>query len=151
MPTRAGLGRRLPALAVIGFGFAALYEASSLAFGSMREPGSGFFPTLVCILLIAFGVLTLVEPAHTRLDETHGDSSGQRRIWVVVASLAVYVFVLQPVGFVVATAALLLILLRGIGRVAWSVSAAAAVVGSVACYAGFTRLGSPLPAGVLGF
>lgn len=148
---RAGLGRRLPALALIGLGLAALYEASSLPLGTMRQPGSGFYPTLVCVALIVFAGLALADSARSPLDQEADDVGGHARVWLVVAALAAYVWALVPVGFLACTTALLLLLLRGIGRVSWSASAVAAAIGSIACYALFTRLGTPLPAGVLAF
>ena len=148
---RAGLGRRLPALALIGLGLAALYEALSLPFGTVRQPDSGFYPTVVCVLLIVFGGLALADPARSPLDQEADDSGVNARVWLIVAALAAYAWALTPVGFVLCTAALLVLLLRAIGGVSWTASAAAAAIGSSACYGAFTRLGLPLPAGVLGF
>jgi putative tricarboxylic transport membrane protein len=141
---------RLPALALLGLGLAALAGASGLSFGTLRQPGSGFYPTLVCVALIAFGALSLgvAAPASS---SSAAESGGHARVWLVVAALAAYVWALTPAGFLLCTLALLLLLLRGIGGVSWSASAAAAALGSVACYALFTRLGMPLPAGLLGF
>ncbi|MGH8698411.1 MAG: tripartite tricarboxylate transporter TctB family protein [Burkholderiales bacterium] len=144
---RAKLRGRLPAAALIGVGLAALYAASDLSFGTVRQPGSGFFPTLVCVALIVFGGLALADPA--RALPAPG-SGGEARIWLVVAALAAYGWALAPVGFLPCTMALLLLLLRGIGGVSWPISLAAAAVGAIACYGLFTRLGMPLPAGVLG-
>lgn len=149
MVTHAGLRRRLPALAVVVLGLAGLYVASSLAFGTVSAPGSGFFPTLVCILIVIFGGIALADGRPAGPEES--DKGGQARVWVVVVGLAVYIWALKPVGFPIATAVLLVMLLRGIGNVRGAVSAPAAIVGAAACYWGFTRLGVPLPAGVLGF
>ena len=144
------LSGRLPALALIALGLAALTEASGLSFGTLRQPGSGFYPTLVSLALIAFGALSLgvAAPAPGSRSAPPG---GHARVWLVVAALAAFVWALKPVGFLLCAAALLLLLLRGIGGVSWLASTAAAALGSVACYALFTRLGMPLPAGLLGF
>jgi putative tricarboxylic transport membrane protein len=141
---------RLPALALIGLGLAALIEASGLSFGTLRQPGSGFYPMLVCIALIAFGALSLAA-AGPAPSSAAAQAGGHARVWLVVAALLAYVWVLIPVGFLLSTMALLLLLLRGIGGVAWLGSTTAAALGAVACYALFTRLGMPLPAGLLGF
>jgi hypothetical protein len=124
---------------------------SSLPFGTVRQPGSGFYPTLVCVALIVFGGLALADPARSPLNQEADDTGGHARVWLVVAALAAYAWALTPVGFVLCTAALLVLLLRGIGRVSWIASAAAAVIGSSACYGAFIRLGLPLPAGAFGF
>ena len=144
------LRARLPALALIGLGLAALYEASTLSFGTVRQPGSGFYPTLICVLLIVFGGLALANPTSSPRGEP-ADGGGNVRVWLVVGAVAAYAWALVAVGFLLCTAALLLLLLRGVGRVRWPTSLAAAALGSTACYVLFTRLGTPLPAGVLGF
>lgn len=141
---------RLPAAVLIGIGVAALYEGSGLSFGSVRQPGSGFYPTLVCVALIVFATIAFAKPSPSDAIKAR-EPHGQARVWLVVAALAVYAWVLTPVGFLLCTAALLAVLLRGIGRVSWPVSLAAAAIGSIACYVLFTQLGMPLPAGVLGF
>lgn len=147
---RGRLRSRLPAAVLIGLGLAALYHASSLPFGTVRQPDSGFYPTLVCVALIAFGGLALLDPARPSPDEASA-SGGHARVWLVVAALAAYAWAITPVGFLPCTAALLVLLLRGIGGVSWPITLTAAAVGSAACYALFTQLGMPLPAGVLGF
>lgn len=141
---------RLPAAVLVGIGLAALYEGSGLSFGSVRQPGSGFYPTLVCVALIVFAGIALANPPRTgRIDG--GPSGGHARVWLVVGSVAVYAWALTPAGFLLCTAALLVLLLRGIGGVSWPISLPAAAIGSIACYVLFTRLGMPLPTGVLGF
>ena len=142
---------RLPSLALIALGVAALYKASSLTLGTLRQPDSGFYPTLVCVLLIAFGIMALADAPRAPVEQQTGGARAQARVWLVVVALVAYAWALTPVGFLLCTAALLLLLLRGIGRVSWVVSLASAVIGSIACYAAFIRLGLPLPAGVLGF
>ena len=148
---RGRIRERLPAAALVGLGLAALYEASSLPFGTVRQPDSGFYPTLVSLALIVFSAVALAEATPASPHAEAADARAQTRVWAVVASLAAYAWAITSVGFLVCTVALLVVLLRGIGRMSWPASAAAAVLASVACYALFTRLGLPLPAGVLGF
>ena len=148
---RGRLRSRLPAALLIGLGLAALYVASNLPFGTVREPDSGFYPTLVCVALIAFGGLALADPTRPSSQGEASASGGHGRIWLVVAALAAYAWAIAPVGFLLCTAALLVLLLRGIGGVPWLISLGSAAIGSAACYALFTQLGMPLPAGVLGF
>jgi hypothetical protein len=147
---RARIARRLPAAALIALALAALYEASSLPFGTARQPDSGFYPILVCIALIVFAALALADaPQAARRDEPV-DEVEHARVWLLVAALAVYAVAVTALGFLVCTAALLVLLLR-VGRVSWVASIAAALLASFASYALFTRLGMPLPAGLLGF
>jgi hypothetical protein len=147
---RALLGERIGGLFLVGLGLAGLYIASRLNFGNVHQPGSGFYPVLVCVLLAALGALSLARADRApAADSVSADGDG--RIWIVIAALAVYTWALPKVGFVLCTVALLLLLLRGVGKVSWTGSAISAVVGSVATYAGLVRLGLPLPAGLLPF
>ena len=129
-------------------GLAALYEASSLAFGTLRQPGSGFYPTLVSIALILLGGLALGDKRPPRREP--GASGAHTRVWLVVFALAVYAWALVPVGFILCTVALLVLLLR-LGQVSWVASATVAGVGAIGCYGAFMQLGLALPAGVLAF
>lgn len=142
---------RVASAALIGLGLAALYEASSLPFGTARQPDSGLFPVSVTVALILFAAIAIADGPPPPRGEATAETGGNARIWAVIVALAVYAGLITPVGFIVSTAALLVLLLRGIGRVSWAASAAGAVLGSVGCYWLFTRLGMPLPAGILGF
>jgi hypothetical protein len=127
-------------------GVAAVYAASRLAFGSARAPETGFFPTLVGLALVLFSGLALAEQPENPEPLEPG---GSARLWSVTGATAAYAALIQPVGFLVCTSALLLLLLRGIGRLSWTVSVATALGASIASYELFTRLGMPLPAGLL--
>ena len=138
---------RIASAALLALGLAAAYGAWRLPFGSVRQPETGFFPTLVALALVLFSALALAERPQTLEPLPRG---GPARLWVVTGATAAYAALIQPVGFPVCTAALLLLLLRGIGRASWVVSIVAALVATVAAYELFTRLGMPLPAGLLG-
>jgi len=144
------LAQRLPAATLVALGVFALYKASSLTFGSVREPGSGFFPTLISVSLVTFAAALFLFDRRPRLDGEGEDLRAERSPWIVVAAVAAYALALKHVGFILCTAALILLLLRGIGAVSWRLSLAIAVAATLACHALFTRLGVPLPAGVLG-
>jgi hypothetical protein len=143
-------GQWLPPAALAALGVAALYKASGLPFGSLREPGSGFFPVLIGVALVVFAAASLFDARQPQA-EADGKARGELPVWVVVVALAAYAVALTRVGFVLCTAAVVLLLLRGISAVPWPASVAIAAIASIACYALFTRLGVPLPAGILGF
>ena len=149
-PLLKALGPRLPAAAFAVFGLAALYKALALPFGSASQPGSGFFPTLIGIALIVFSAVAALAPP-TKTGEAVTPARGEIAVWVVIIALLAYVPLLPHLGFVPSTAAIILLLLRGIGGVQWQGSLIAAIVAAVACYALFTRLGVPLPPGILAF
>jgi len=146
------LTRYLPGALLLGFGIFALYQAWQLPLGTVREPSSGFYPALLCILLILCSSLILLDEIRKRADKPPaGTHAGHLRAWLIVFTIAAYVWALELLGFIICTALLLVILLRGFGGLRWVPTATAAVVGSILCYWVFVRLGLSLPAGVLTF
>jgi hypothetical protein len=147
------LAPRLPAATLVILGFAALARATRLPFGSIGAPDSGFYPTLVCTALIVFAAISCAAAAAPApLDDAEGapEPRAALRIWTVVAALALYGLALAPLGFVLCTSAFLVLLLR-LGRVSWRVTLPLAAVAALASFALFTRLGVPLPPGLLSF
>ena len=144
------LGRWLPPAALIALGLFAIHKASSLPFGTVREPGSGFFPILIGIALVIFAGISLFG-ARLPAGEANAGARAELPVWVVVVALAAYALFLTRVGFVLCTAMIVVVLLRGISAVPWRASVTIAVLAAAACYFLFTRLGVPLPAGVLVF
>ena len=151
MSGRRWLAPRLPSAALMALGLAALYKASSLPFGTVREPDSGFYPILICIALVAFAGISFASPEPPGASEGDSHPRGSSRVWSIVVAMVLYVWALGAVGFLLCTTALVVLLLRGIGALPWLHSVVAAVVAAAACYALFTRLGVPLPAGILSF
>ncbi|MGH8700598.1 MAG: tripartite tricarboxylate transporter TctB family protein [Burkholderiales bacterium] len=146
----AGPGR-YAAAALIGLGLAALYEASGLPFGTLRQPGTGFFPILVAAAVVVFAALAFAERPKPQRGEETVEAGGEARVWAVIAGLAIYAGLVKAAGFIICTAALLFLLLRVIGRASWAGTAIGVVSGSIGCYWAFTRLGLPLPDGIFGF
>jgi putative tricarboxylic transport membrane protein len=137
---------RVACALLLFLGLTALYAASRLTFGAARQPETGFFPTIVALALVLFSALAVAERPEALAPIEKG---GAARAWIVVGATAAYAILVQPVGFLVATTALLLLLLRGIGKVSWTYSIMGSVVAALVCYELFTRLGMPLPAGLL--
>ena len=111
---------RLPTAVLLAFGLVALEEARKLRFGSIARPGPGFFPvvlaaafSLVCLVLLVGAVRGRDEdaPVAARL--------GWAKIVATMAALFVYALVLEVVGFVAATFALLLFFFRALERQRW--------------------------------
>lgn len=78
-------------------------------------------------------------------------SPGLARVVVAVATLLGYVLLLERLGYLVTTGLVMLLLLRGLGRVGWTATLAVTLVSVVGSYLLFRRLGVPLPPGLLPF
>lgn len=145
---RARPGEALFGAMLLGVGLFAIYEASALPFGSWSEPDAGFFPVAIGVVLTVFAALSFTaRPAPAGESER----AGLLRVAVLIVATGVYAWFLPSVGFLICTFILLGLVLRGLGRVGWMATGIAAASGAVGCYFLFTRLGMPLPAGVLGF
>ena len=126
---------RLPTAVLLAFGLVALEEARKLRFGSIARPGPGFFPvvlaaafSLVCLALLVGAVRGRDEdaPVAARL--------GWAKIVATMAALFVYALVLEVVGFVAATFALLLFFFRALERQRWPLALAGSLVTALLTY-----------------
>ncbi len=143
-------GERILGAVLAGIGVLALYQVADLPIGSLREPGAGLFPVVVASALILFSALALLSRTRDA-DPLPAEPGGIGGVWILIAALAAYGWLLPSAGFVVCTAVLLGMLLRRPGGVGWPATVICAVGGAAGCYFLFTRLGMPLPAGLLGF
>lgn len=138
---------------MLAIGAFAAYEAAKLPFGSAHQPDSGFFPSCTAILLIAFALATLIPGLRAARHDEHSDERPSPSLYVaaVVVGLVLYALLLKAVGFLFCTFALVVVMLRFPGSMKWGPALTIALPSVVACYALFTRLGVPLPAGIAGF
>ena len=138
-------------LALAGYVFLA---ASALPFGTLRVPQTAFFPRTLALLL---AVLSLVLLAQTLIgNETLRrsekiDTAGWFRIGATLVTMAGFALALEPLGYLVTTFLLMVLLLRAIEAQSWRKVIAVALATSLISYAIFAwLLGVPLPVGVLG-
>lgn len=143
-------GGKIFGAALVAAGIFALYTAASLPLGNLREPDAGFFPVIVAVTLTLFSALSISGTA-SDADTAQAEPGGMARVWILGALLAAYAWFLPSVGFVLCTAVLLGVLLRGLGKVSWPSTILYAGGGAAGCYFLFSRLGLPLPAGLLAF
>ena len=127
-----------------------LYESWHLPFGTVSAPDAGFFPRCLSVILLVFGAaITIQASARASQPVRFGE-----RIWyVVIAALAflVYAVTVQHVGYLIATLVVLLLLMRAFGGMSWTRSLIIAVPSIILSYLAFSKLGVPLPSGVLPF
>jgi len=136
-------GAVLSLLAVV-----ALIEAAPLPYGTVRAPDAGFFPKTLAALLLFFGLGIVLN---SFLTKAHAVQFTTRSWQVAIAAAAfiAYALVLQKAGFVIATIALMLLVMRGLGGMGWKQSLLITVPGVVLSYIAFVQLGVPLPRGPL--
>lgn len=131
---------------------AAVVSALSLGFGSLAEPGSGFFPCAVGVLLTVSGLHTGLSalragrPAAPKLG-----AGAVRRTLLMLASFAAWLVLLPFAGYVVTTFVVATAMARTVGLEGWTRPIALAIVLAAALYLLFDVLFYvDLPRGILG-
>jgi hypothetical protein len=150
-------GGRVFGAALTGAGLVALFAGRDLPFGTLREPGAGFFPLTVAAALMLFAVLSmfggdfLLEQPSSACKTEYKTERTAVRAWILAVLLALYAWLLPQAGFVLCTTVLLATMLGVLGRVSWLRAIVIAVAAAAGCWFLFTRLGMPLPRGLLAF
>lgn len=134
------------------FGLAAIVEARRLAVGEPRQPGPGFFPFWSAV---AFSIVAAALLVHSfRFRPSMASASGPLRRQALVLtflSLFGYALALEPLGFLLATFLLMLVLFRSVDPLAWPAAVGGSLATSLLAYALFkVWLQVQLPAGPWG-
>jgi hypothetical protein len=127
---------------------AAIAEGVRLGVGTPRQPGPGFFPVLVALVLAGLAVGLLLQPVQ---DVPRGSALGGRRRFVAtIAALIGYAMLLEPLGFVPTTFIAMWFLAGFVGQRRWPVASSFALVTAASAWFLFDRLlHAQLPRGVL--
>ena len=129
------------------------FEATRLPFGSIRVPQTGFFPSILAVLLLLFSIALLIQSRRQAGGESYEQSiksEGWIRISITLAVMLGFALILEKLGFLLSTFTVMLLLLRVIEPQKWSRVIALALATSLISYFLFGRLlNIPLPAGVL--
>lgn len=149
------------AIALLAFGAVTVALSLQLPLGSVRMPGTGFFPLVLGLLLVALaaaqGIRIHLARARAKAPATPAPApvasadGATRRVGLFIGVVALATLLLQPAGYAVATLVLMVGLLRVLG-VGWGACVLISVSAAVASHFVFVRwLGIPMPAGPLGF
>ncbi len=131
---------RISALVLLVFAAVAVNEARKLRLGSVSAPGPGFVPLCLAVALALVALVLLVRAWRAPAGPEPRAEPGERwKAVATVAALGVYTFALEPLGFVLATAALLFFFFRVLDRQRWWVALASAVGISFLSYLVFAR------------
>ena len=151
--------RRIVAVAVVVVlgATVVLFDAIRVsAEGGWGPQKPGFFPMVVGIGLMLFGIAFLISttlrPDAALLEHAAAEHARThwRTLWSVTGGLVVYVFVLEPLGYVTATSLFFVVTARLAGSRSPVRDLVVAVLFSLAVFLGFTEiLGVRLPVGLL--
>jgi putative tricarboxylic transport membrane protein len=142
------------AIALMIFSGAVIREALEFDVGTPANPGSGFMVFGTAVVLGAMALAQFAKSLRTPDQETDGPQE-KIHLWRIVSVImanAIYIAVLERVGYIISTFILLCFLLQVYekGRWAWAVGGAAAA--SVLSYLTFAKLLQlNLPKGLIPF
>jgi putative tricarboxylic transport membrane protein len=134
--------------AILLLAVVSVHEASKLPFGTVSNPGPGFLPWWIGVTL---GLLAFVRLGQAWKSPVIPDAGAGRRIGTVaalVAVLAAYVLLLEPLGYPLCTFLLVGFMLRAVTPRSWSVALGVAALAAVGTFVVFAVwLDVPLPPG----
>ena len=108
-------------------------------FGDWREPGPGFLTVLSGIVLGALAAVWFGMTLVKRWGDGGAaklfiaDAGGLKKVGLTMAALVAFVFLLEPLGFPLATLAFMIFLLRAIEPQRWGLTLTLSVVTMVLC------------------
>jgi hypothetical protein len=146
-------GARAVGLGMALLGVTAVALASRLGEGTETGgPGTRFLPVLLGAFLALLGAVVAWRPGPPGGGQAEPVAPGGRaRAAWTLATVIGYVLVLERLGFLLATAPFLVVLLLAYGEWRWPVVASVALAATAATYALFAVwLNVPLPSGLLG-
>lgn len=145
-------------IASIGWLFFALYicvESLRMPLGYWRDPGPGFLPLGAGICLGILSAVAHFQARRRNQKEDRGSWYSKKKVKSLALILAVlfgYAIFLEPLGFLLTTFLLLLLLFRFVDPQPWKVAIGGSALASSLSYAIFELwLKTQLPRGILGF
>ncbi len=122
--------------------------------GNLAQPGTGFLPLGLGILLLIFSVVLLIKAlrlAPAKPEKSHAASTRRTAIILTVILVLVSVFFFEKVGYLLTFFALAFLLPLLAGQITWKRSLLFAILSLAGIYAVFVwLLKQPLPTGLLG-
>jgi putative tricarboxylic transport membrane protein len=149
VPAWAGDACTGTVLAVAGAVFAAL--AWPIPQGDVGNPGPGFLPFVLGVLLVVLGLLCAARAYRHRATSV-GVTLVTGKAFICLAALAAAALAFIPLGFLPTVAIFLTILFRVLAGAGWVFSTSTAVTATVVLWLFFDRLlGLGLPPGIVPF
>jgi hypothetical protein len=104
-------------LTLLGLGI--VFVATRYGFGSPGEPGPGFFPFFIGLLIIIFGVILLSISRGTKATELFPSIEGLKRFWAMAVAFVVWLLLLHYLGYILITFLITLAMAKIMGLEGW--------------------------------
>ncbi len=138
-------------LACLAIAVGVCVEGDRLGFGSVFAPQPGFFPWIGGLMLVGLSAGLFVQTLRLQAASTSSADEWLRPA-LLLATLVLYVPLLEPLGYPLTTTGLCVVTLRILRTRRWSVTVAVSLALALGTFFLFTRgLSVELPAGTLLF
>ncbi len=132
----------------LAFGATAAYESAKLPFGTVHNPGPGFFPWWTSAVIVLLALILLVQTLTSRSRTAREGPGRIAKVAALLVVLAAYTFLLDPLGYPFCTFLLVLFMLRATDPQRWAVALSMAAITAVGSHIVFAIwLSVPLPPG----
>ncbi len=121
------------------FGVLFIVWSTDYQFGTTQRMGPGYFPTVLGILLVGFGILVGLPSIRHDAHETRVEKIGWRGLLVILGAVVLYAILLPRMGFVVSMAALVIVSAMGSKEFTWKAALLSTVVLGLFSYAVFVK------------
>jgi putative tricarboxylic transport membrane protein len=130
-------------------------EAYGLNIGAIRNPGPGFFPFCVGLVMAGLSLIAIIQSVGKYEPEEKSDRQERFRWWniaIILAAILVYALVLQTLGFLICTFLFVSLLLKVVEPQSWKATILGGLITAVSSDIVFNLiLQSQIPSGIFGF
>lgn len=139
----------------MAIGLGICWGGYDLGLGNLNDPGSGFMFFWVGVIMACLSGVVLIQAARQKAVRGEMKASwagiAYKKVIAVIAALFIYAYLLNPLGFILATTLLMIFLFKAVEPQRWSIAILGAVASTLAAYGLFRLwLQCQLPLGLLG-
>ena len=136
----------------LALGLFVVIYSYTLGLGKLIDPGPGLLPFLlgmIFLILSSVRFVTVIQSRETDETEEEKKKTEYWRIILIVVALLIWAFVLESLGFLIATFILMTLLYRAAGFNKWYLAVFWGLITVLVTYFVFTYLGVRFPPGIL--
>jgi hypothetical protein len=136
----------------LALGLFVIIYSYALGLGKLIDPGPGLLPFLLGLIFFVLSSVRLIMVIRLRQAEESQEGTKKIEYWriiIIVVALLIWAFVLESLGFLIATFVLMTLLYRGAGFTKWHTAIFWGLITVLVTYFIFTYLGVRFPPGVL--
>ena len=137
------------------FSLSLCIESYRLNIGEIRNPGPGFFPFCVGLVMAGLSLIAIIQSAGKYEREEKSEHQEPFRWWniaIILAAILAYALVLETVGFLICTFLFVSLLLKVVEPQSWKATILGGLIMAVSADILFNLiLQSQIPSGIFGF